>query len=247
MRRWHKSLFGFALLVATSASAGILPAEIEPSITFQGRPVRFAMGERPYYSGRSAMVPLRTVCLSIGAGVRSSKDGRQWTVTRGQDRIECSVGAPWFMFNGVRQTMREAPEARDRLLFVPLELLQAISGGGLDVRATFDTPKDAVVYFGDRLLHFKQGDAPFRDSGTVFVSLRPTAAMIGAKVEVKDNGIRITITRSRDRLVHDLGTRWYLFNEVQSGLRTESVLHGRTMYVPIELFQALVGEQLRSR
>jgi uncharacterized protein YodC (DUF2158 family) len=193
------------------------------------------------------MVPIRTVCLAIGAGVKRSRDGRQWTVTRGTDRLDCNVGTPWFTFNGVRQTLSEAPEARDQLLFVPIELIQSISGGGLEIRTAYSPTRDTSIFLGNRLLHYKPEDVPFRQYGTVFVSLRATAGFLGAKVDTKKGGVRMTITRTQDQIVYEVGSRWFQFNGVEKTLRAESVTRGKIVFVPIDFFQAFVGEELSCR
>jgi hypothetical protein len=220
---------------------------VVPAISFQGRQIRFATVERPFYTGRTAMAPARTVCLAIGAGVKSSRDGRQWTITRGADRIDCVVGIASFTFNGVRQNLHAAPETRDRLLFVPVEMVQVISGGGLDVRASYGSGQETPVFYLDKLLRFRQDDSAFRQSGEVFVSVHPTANALGAKVDTSRDGGRLTITRNRDKIVYELGSRWYLFNDAERSLRTESTWRGKTVFVPIELFQSFVGEELCSR
>lgn len=247
MSRLSICLLGFGLILTSFGNTFPNDGQIEPAISFQGRPIRFPMREKPFYTGRSAMVPVRTVCLAIGAGVKSSRDGRQWTITRGQDRIDCTVGTPWFTFNGTRQNLREAPESRDRLLYVPVELVQVISGGGLDVRASYGSGKDTAVFYLDKLLHFKTEEAPFREMGAVYVPLRQTALLLGAKIDSSRDGGRLTITRTRDKIVYEVGSRWFLFNDAERGMRAESISRGKNVFVPIELLQAFVGEELCSR
>jgi hypothetical protein len=247
MERLLKCLFGFALTVSICAAMVPEGDQIEPTISFQGHQIRFANREKPFYSGASPMVPIRTVCLAIGAGVKSSRDGRQWTITRGADRIDCTIGTPSFTFNGVKQNLRAAPESRDHLLYVPIEMVQAISGGGLDVHAVYGSDRETSIFYLDRLLHFKSDEAPFRQGSTVFVHLRTTAACLGAKITTSRDGDRFTILRTRDKVVYELGSRWFLFNDAERMMKSESITRGKNVFVPIELFQAFVGEELNSR
>jgi len=236
-----------ALALLAVVSQALAVEQIEPTVSFQGRPIRFANREHPYYLGSSAMVPIRTVCQAIGAGVRESRDSKQWTILRGADRIDCSPGTPWFTFNGVRQTLQEPPEARDRNLFVPLSMLQAISGSGLEIKAIYGSSRETSIFYLNRLLHYKPEDAPFHQFGTVYVSVRATAGFIGAKVDTRGEGARLTITRSRDKLVYELSSHWFSFNDAQRALRAESIIRGKTVFVPIEIFQAFLGQELCSR
>jgi len=193
------------------------------------------------------MVPLRTVCLAIGAGVRRGKDGRQWILTRGTDRLECHPGSSWFIFNGVRQSLRSAPEGHDPVLFVPFELVQTMAGGALVVRADYADGNEAKLFLGDRLLRFKSDEAPFRQDGTIYVSLEATATLLGAHVDERNDRVRLSIVRSRDRITYDQGSRWFIFNGAQKQLHGESVSRGKVIFVPVELLQALVGDELRGR
>ena len=235
-----------ALSLGAFLSAQLL-AQVEPAISYQGRPIRFAVGERPYYYGSSAMMPLLTVCLAIGAGVKRGRDGREWSIWRGSDRLEFAAGTPWFTFNGARQTLRVAPEGRGTIVFVPLELIQTMAGGGLEVKATYAEGRDPAIFFGDRLQRFRPGEAPFRQDGVVYVPVKSTASIIGARVDTSSEGVRLTISRSRDKVIYDLRSRWFLFNGAQRPLRGESSVRGKTLYVPLELLQALVGLQLQAR
>jgi len=81
----------------------------------------------------------------------------------------------------------------------------------------------------------------------VYLSLRPTAALIGAKVDRSRDGIHFSIARSRDKVLLDLGQRSFSFNGAQSNLRGEAIVRGQTVFVPIEVFHALVGDVIRSR
>ena len=238
---------GILMALATSAIATIQGTQIEPIVAFRGEMMRFSNNERPYFLGRTAMLPLNAICSKLRATVRRSRDGRQWTIARGTDRLDFSAGYTWFVFNGARREMFSAPEERGRVLFVPFELIEPMSGGGLEVKSDFGAGRGISVYFGDRLLRYTADESPFHRAGTVFVSVRPTAASIGARVDRITDGGHITITRSRDKVWYDLGQRFFTFNGAQRSLRSEAVVRGQLIFVPIELFQALVGEEIRSR
>lgn len=220
--------------------------QIAPAVLYSGKPLRFSMAERPYYSGDSAMVSLRSVCLAVGIAVRRRSNGH-WTLIRGSDRLDFSVGDCSYAFNGANEMVRSAPEAHGAIVFIPCEMIQPMSGGCLTVHAELAMEAAPNVYFHDRLLRFRPADAPFRQSGQVFVPMRPTASSIGARVEPNRDGVHVTIVRSLDRLTYEEGSRWYLFNGAQRWLRTESVVRRKSVFVPIDLFQAIVGDELRAR
>ena len=54
----------------------------------------------------------------------------------------------------------------------------------------------------------------------------------------------MTITRTQDQIVYEVGSRWFQFNGVEKTLRAESVTRGKIVFVPIDFFQAFVGEEL---
>jgi len=222
-------------------------AQAVPEMLYEGHPLRFSDGEQPYYLDGCVMAPLRPVCNRIGVEVKRSKDGNHWSLIRGRDRVEYSIGEYWFAFNGARRELRQRPEQRGSALFVPYEILQEISDGELELSAEDGSNRSTDILYRDHLLRFKKPETPFWIGGTEYVSARAIAAVIGAKLERSKDGNRLTIIRSRDKLVYDQGQRWYMFNGAQRTLRRESIAHGKVVFVPIELFQALVGDELHSR
>lgn len=234
-------------VVACCARAGSVVTQIEPQVLYAGKAIRFSYSERPYYVSGSAMVSVRTIAPAIGTTVRKSPDGRQWTLTTGADRLDFVVGSAYYTFNGARQLLRVAPEGRGPMVFVPYEMLQPISGGSLVIRAVLLPEQEPTVYYCDRQVRFRRSESPFREDGDVYVSLRTTASKIGAHVSQMRDGIRLTVMRGADKLTYEEGTHWYVFNGGLKPLRTASITRDNTVYVPIELLQVLVGQELRTR
>ncbi len=193
------------------------------------------------------MISVRPVFVAMGAEVRRSRDAIHWTIRRGEDRLDYAFGDRWFIFNGARMELSTLPEGRGETLFAPLEFFDGMSGGALELNAEQPSRKTPEVDFRGRTLRFKKDDAPTRQSGTVFVSLQATAVFIGARVELSPDKAHMSITRALDHVTYDQGTRSYVFNGAVKTLRAGSIVRNKTIFVPIELFQALVGGELRSR
>ncbi len=235
------------LLIGAIAVGGVAHGQEPVAVSFQGKPIRFTANDRPYFLGRIPMISVRPVFVAMGAEVRRSRDAIHWTIRRGEDRLDYAFGDRWFIFNGARMELSTLPEGRGETLFAPIEFFEGISGGALELNADSPNRKNPEVDYRGKRLRFKKDDTPMRQSGTVFVSLQSTANFIGAHVEVSSERGRLTITRALDRVTYEQGTRSYVFNGAVKSLRTGSMVRGKTIFVPIELFQALVGGELRSR
>jgi hypothetical protein len=182
----------------------------------------------------------------MGASVRHSRDAVHWTIRRGEDRIDYALGDTWIIFNGAKKELPGSPEGRGDVLFVPFEFVDDMSGGGLAINWDGAGSKTPEVFYRGKAIRFRRGDEPLRIGVAVFVSLKPTAAAVGVSVEGGEKKPLI-LSRALDRLTYELGHHSYVFNDAQKFLRTPSIVRGRTLFVPIELFRALVGDELYSR
>ena len=192
------------------------------------------------------MISVRPVFLAMGAEVRRSRDAIHWTIRRGEDRLDYVFGDRWFIFNGARMELSAQPEGRGETLFAPFEFFEPIAGGALELNAEPPTRRNPEILFRGRILKFKREDMPLRAGGTVFASVQATAVFIGARVELSSDKNHLTITRALDKVTYDLGGRVFVFNGASKNLRSASLVKGKTVFVPIELFQALVGDEIRS-
>jgi len=247
MRSPLNQLLRMSVLAASITQSVCTFAQTAPIVTFQGKVVKFRPAERPYFNGKTPMICLRPLSEAIGARAQRSRDGRIWTVVRGTDRLLFQLGETWFDFNGARQSISLPPEGHGNFVFVPLELIQSISSGLLEVTDDQFADGATSIYFGDRMLRYKLEDAPFRKGRTVFVAGYMTSTFLGAKFQLSRDGLHLTLSRSRDKLTYDPGTRWFIFNRAQRVLHSESVFRGKTLFLPLEVFQALVGDQIQAR
>ena len=236
------------LVVFTMASTfAVVSAQDVPTLSFEGHVIRFASSERPYYSSHIPMFSLRATCVAMGSTVKRSRDSIHWTVIRSSDRLDCAFSDRWYIFNGARKELPTPPESRGDVLFVPFDLLDAFSGGTLELNADVSFHRVPEIIFRGRAIRYRGEDVPFRSAGTVYVSINATAVAIGAIVDARIDRPRLTITRSLDKVSYEQGQRSYIFNGAQKYLRSGSVVKGKSVFVPLELFQALVGDEIRSR
>ena len=121
----------------------------------------------------------------------------------------------------------------------------------------FDSPQLAInwegtssktpeIFYRAKPLRFRRDEQPLRIGGAVYVAVRPTASAIGVGVEGGDRK-PLVLTRALDRLTYEPGHHSFVFNEAQKLMRNPSFSKGRNLFVPIELFRALVGDELYSR
>jgi len=215
----------------------------------EGRPIKFSEKELPYFSERTAMIPLRAICKEVDAKVVRSRDGDSITIARGQDRIEYVIEEKTFIFNGasIKLTHRSEGPADD--LFVPFEMIQSLCGGGLTLVRESGSLEDEPfrIFVRDRELKFKHGQEPIRIGSTVLVPIHPAASAAGLRVVLNSGGSRITIVRSLDQVVYDQGQRWFQFNGRRVFLRETSMVKYKMVFVPIDLFQALLGTDFAVR
>jgi hypothetical protein len=240
--RWALCFIWLALFVGAAFAADT----DHIVVSFQGRTVRFAYSEKPYYKGSALMVSLRPVCAAMGASVKHSRDAIHWMIVRGSDRLEYALGEEWLVFNGAKHELPTRPEGRGDVLFVPFEFVDELSGGALEINWDGTGSRTPEVVYRGKPVRFRRDEQPIRIGGAIYLSVKATASATGIQIGKADRGA-ITLTRSLDSLTYELGQHAYLFNDAQKPLRNPSMVRGRTLYVSFELFHALLGDDLYCR
>jgi hypothetical protein len=96
-------------------------------ITFDRRELRFSGDERPYRKNGIWMVPFRQFGDQINARTERTEDGLRVWITFDNNRVEYNKGHTWFRVNGERREVAAVSEDRNRILFVPVTLFEAVT------------------------------------------------------------------------------------------------------------------------
>lgn len=99
------------------------------------------------------------------------------------------------------------------------------------------------IRLNGRDLNFGRDEQPFTSRNVVFVHARAMAARTGVTFERTGDGKRIWLSREFDRITYDKGNS-YMFNDSRRGLPASSQERNGALYVPIQLFSALLGRSL---
>jgi hypothetical protein len=101
---------------------------------FDNRRIEFDGAEAVYRKDGTLMVPFRAMGDAIGGSSDRTADGKRvWINFRG-NRVEYDKGHIWYRINGQRQELDTTSEERGELLFVPVELFEAVTGNKVRVR-----------------------------------------------------------------------------------------------------------------
>jgi hypothetical protein len=252
------------VLAAALLGAVVAPAQWIDSgrIEYNGRELR--LNPEPIREGGTWMLPVRATADAIGAGIRH--DGRNSRITWRDNTIEYSPGDNDFYMNGRRRSLGGRSYERRGVLYVPSTLFEDLTDNQL--RVIRDRRRDDQwdrdnrnrnprwpdrddrgrfgddVSFDNRPIRFDRDEEPFRSGNTLLVPAREMARLIGARVERPGDGNRLIFRYSRNEVVYDRGRNWYRINGRQVSLPTSSRDRRDVLYIPVEVFDALVDGRL---
>ncbi|CAN1552943.1 Copper amine oxidase-like, N-terminal [Fimbriimonadaceae bacterium] len=231
------------------------------SVYFNGRPLSFSGNERPYRSNGTVQVPFRAMGDRLGYNTDRSSDGRTISVWKEYDRVEYIKGANYFRLNDERRSLRTSSQERDGVLFVPIEIFQALagrnlstssngSGGGLFGGGNNDdeySNNTQEVYYDGRSLSFSGDERPIVKGSTLLVPARALASRIGASFERTEDGKRMWIRWRGREAQYDKGNIWFRINGERQSLSTISVERNEILFIPVKVFQALTENRIQVR
>lgn len=242
------------LLLAGSAASLLTAAwgQDAADIFADGRPLRYSNNARPYFDRGTPMVAVRETADQLGLRVDRSDSGRDLRLRNRRDELEFRQGTREYLLNGRRRTMAREPQNRRAILYVPMELFRDLTDARLEARRANrewdDRPGDAIdrelIYRG-RVLRFDGNESLFLRRNTLYVPLRALAARTDVRVDRDRSGNNLVLTRGRDRIEYENGREHYRLNNRTFRMGEPSQEVRGLLFVPIELFQALVGNDLR--
>ena len=101
------------------------------TLVFDRREIRFSGDETPYRKGNTLMVPFRQLGESIGARTDRSEDGLRVWIYFENNRVEYDKGHTWYRLGTERRELNTVSEDRRGILFVPVQLFEAVTRGRL--------------------------------------------------------------------------------------------------------------------
>jgi hypothetical protein len=98
-------------------------------ITYGTRDLRFGRDDRPYREGSTLMVPLQIAATQMGMRVSrdEGRSDRYIFVDANDGYLQVELGSREARLNGRRITMPESATERNRVVYVPLEMLAQIA------------------------------------------------------------------------------------------------------------------------
>jgi hypothetical protein len=106
-------------------------------------------------------------------------------------------------------------------------------------------PANVRIVFNGRILRFDSDTEPYSARGIVFLPLRAVADLTEIRIDREDNGRDVILRRGRDQVTYRAGSTNYLFNNRPRALRAPSQSRRGVLFVPVDLFEALLGSELR--
>ncbi len=174
-----------AALLSLSPALAASPDPVESSLCrlyVDGQ----ARTSKPYYMGRTLMVPLKAV-IGVAEGWHYSYDGGVSTFgpAKGQD-FKVEVGAATFYYGGKEHRLDQPCVFADDRVYVPWQYLEFALGfkvtiatdGRIDVNTKTGT-KPAVTPLSMTVNGKKISGTPYFDGGVLMVPLRPIVTALG--------------------------------------------------------------------
>jgi hypothetical protein len=96
---------------------------------YQGRALNMSGSDRPFYVGNTMMVPVRRAMDLVGGTLDRNTRGNDVVLRWQNRRINYVKGESTFSMNGARYKLGGSSRDRNGVLFVPSELISALTNG----------------------------------------------------------------------------------------------------------------------
>jgi hypothetical protein len=234
----------------------VAAAQAAPQLRFNGRLLLFTPQAVPFNVGGTLFVPLRETVSQSNVVLDVQDRGRRFEMIYNRSTAEYVKGATRFRLNGSWRSLSASSRERNTILFVPFAIFSQLTGGDLKIdrgnnnggfgeNDTEDSGTD--LYYNGRRLTFSDNEQPYRSQGTTLVPFRALGSALSLRTDRSPDGKRVWIWRNSDRIEYNKGMVWYRLNEDRRDLSAKSEEKSGVLFVPIELFKALVGRNLSTR
>lgn len=248
MKTTHPALtLGLSLLLTPAALA---QNGEEAEIQAEGRKFSFSRNARPYFKGRTAMVPMRDMAGKLGVRIEGNDRAEAFRFTyRGEEAIY----RKWrrdFDLNGRTRSLPTEPEETRRIVFVPVELFRDITD--LDLRAvrvgegTSESgrprPNEEIdIRFRGQRLRFERSEEPRYVQSMLYVPVGAMVRRSGAQYEEQDRGRKMRFVYEDRTIEFTKGREDFTLNGGRVWMNAPSLEISGVLFVPQIFFQRLLG------
>jgi hypothetical protein len=248
-------LLAAGLAALLSGGATIAQAQVGQAadVSVDGRSLSFSNNARPFYSGRTVMVPAREMAGHLGVDFDRNDRGDVLRFRYRDDEAVYRKGRREFQLNGRNRSLPTGSVEYRSVLFVPTELFRDLTRRDIDTRRGSGygndpwTPgrSDVEVRFRGERLRFDRDQAPRTIRGTAYLPLRAVADQVGVRVDRDRSGNDIRLRYRDDEIQYDNGREDFSLNGRRVRMNASSQEIGGVLYVPQVMFQSLLGRDFQ--
>jgi hypothetical protein len=238
---------GFSLLLTSVALA---QDGEEAEVLADGRAYSFPRNAKPYFKGRTAMVPMRDMAGKLGVRIEGNDRAESFRFTfRGDEAIY----RKWrrdFDLNGRTRSLPTEPEEMRRIVFVPLELFRDLTDRDLVSRRLGDDspttgssrPAEEIdIRFRGQRLRFERNEEPRYVQSMLYLPVGAMVRRSNAQYEEQDRGRKMRFTHEDRTIEFTKGREDFTLNGGRIWMNAPSLEISGVLFVPQMLFQRLLG------
>lgn len=239
--------FGLSLLLTGAALA---QNGEEAEVLADGRAYSFPRNAKPYFKGRTAMVPMRDMAGKLGVRIEGNDRAESFRFTfRGDE----AVYRKWrrdFDLNGRTRSLPTEPEEMRRIVFVPLELFRDLTDRDLVSRRLGDAnpgsngtrPVEEIdIRFRGQRLRFERNEEPRYVQSMLYLPVGAMVRRSNAQYEEQDRGRKMRFVYEDRTIEFTKGREDFTLNGGRIWMNAPSLEISGVLFVPQMLFQRLLG------
>jgi hypothetical protein len=243
-------------------------------IFYQGRRLDFSGGERPYFKGRTVMVPVRTMASRTGILLESASGGRRANMFWQKNSGSYVKGESQMTLNGRRFNIGAPSDDRDGVFYVSATIFQLMTNNRVTIGSSGDGwgggsnnggwgggnnggwgngndngwgDNSGTVYYEGRPVTFDGDEAPIRAGNSLLVPVRKMTDVIHGSIRRTEDGKRMWITVFDQEATYDKERNWYRIGLREIRLPNSSRERNGVLFIPIEIFRDLTRGQISWR
>jgi hypothetical protein len=239
--------FGFSLLLAGAALA---QGGEEAEVLADGRALSFPRHAKPYFKGRTAMVPMRDMAGKLGVRIEGNDQADGFRFTFRGDEAYYRKWRRDFDLNGRTRSLPAEGEETNRTIFIPLELFRDLTDRDLAFRRIGDSisvpstprPREEIdIRFRGQRLGFERSEEPRYVRSMLYLPVGAMVRRTGIRFEEEDRGRRMRFTYEDRTIEFTKGREDFVMNGGRFWMNAPSLEISGVLFVPHILFQRLLG------
>jgi len=258
------------ILLGLIGSVAVASAQ---TIYYRGRSIEMRGSDQSYRSNGVLMVSARALAAQTDVRYDQSSDGRTIKMYWQSNQVGYSLGSDSYNLNGRRRDLREQSDNRNGRVFLPFEMFENVSDRAISLDRNGsgggnwggngngnnngnwggngnnnNNSGNITIEYKGRTLIYGGNDKPYRKDGSVMVAFGKTAQQIPDIRDERDRDRRMVYLYGyRKELSHEERSKSYRMDGRNRDLGTRSEDRNGTFFVPVELFKAIGGNDIRVR